>query len=106
MASSNDRNKNNDRLVNKLTIGTLNSRGMNSNKIRGLENLVKRQHLSILYLQETHDKKKTMIENVGKTLNIGVYIFRGTHSERGVIGISKRTNIRVLRETYNDNNGY
>ena len=92
--------------MNKLTIGTLNSRGMNSNKIRGLENLVKRQHLSILYLQETHDKKKTMIDNLGKALNIDVYICRGTQSARGVIiGINKRANIRVLREVYNDNNG-
>ena len=91
-----------------LTIATLNTRGLNRHKVGSIRRIISDENtcISILCIQETHKKQDKFIKFMEKKLNVDIFVTEGSSHARGVmIFINKRSNIKVKRIVYKDNEG-
>ena len=67
---------------------------------------MKKKSISILFLQETHDKNKQCIEQLKKTLKMQIYVCKGSKLARGVMTcITKNDDINIVNVVHNDSDG-
>ena len=82
-----------------LTIATLNTKGMNIQKVNNIEKLVREEKISILCIQETHKRGDRFIQEMERKLNVKAFIAEGSERARGVMTLINNDSGIVVKKT-------